>query len=240
MNREKSLTGYLIGINLVHIVLCFAVVLLRRYGVYEPLKLKWVALVAVVFLWYLFSYLAALGSYMSRKKTAVGFSLMAIMPVTILTAVCFALSFVPGGGWLKFFFIGSAVNFYFRPLAAVVRFLPDSAYIFYAVCIAVMIVTSLLGALSGMEASKKKIRSRKKVSGVRKEKDKKSSAVSEADVREAKVVDAEKKPDGKEAPRRRKMTEKEREQLLEETNEELNAEIERLRKKMEARKGSDD
>lgn len=64
--------------------------------------------------------------------------------------------------------------------------------------------------------------------------------MSEADVREAKVVDAEKKPDGKEAPRRRKMTEKEREQLLEETNEELNAEIERLRKKMEARKGSDD
>lgn len=228
-NREKSLTGYLIGINLLHVVLCFAVMMLRRYEFYEALRLKWAALILTVMLWYIFSYITALGSYMSKKSVAVGFALLSVLPITILTGISFGLSFIREAGWLKFFFIGSSVNYYFRPMAGLLRFLPASAYLFYAVCIAVMAVLSMLGALSGMEASRKKVRGRK-VTSVKKKSGKEVPRIDENQVEEAAVVDDE-APRAAKAPRR--LSAKDREKLIEESDEELNAEIERLRKKLE-------
>ena len=228
-SREKSLTGYLIGINLLHVILCFAVMMLRRHEFYETMKLKWAALILTVMLWYIFSYIAALGSYMSRKGTAVGFALLSVLPIALLTAVSFALSFVPGGGWLKFFFIGSSVNYYFRPLSGLLRFLPSSAYLYYAVCIVLMAVLSMLGALSGMEASRKKIRIRR-VASVKKTKGKSVPRIDESQVEEAAVVDGDEEGDSKAS---RRLSKEVKDRRIEESDEEINAEIERLRRKME-------
>lgn len=228
MNREKSLTGYLIGINLLHMVIAFAVMLLRRYSIYDRLHLKWIALAAVLLLWFVFSYITALGSYMSKKSKAVGFGVLAVLPSALLAGICFGLSFVGGGDWLKFFFIGSSVNFFFRPMAALLRFLPASAYFFYLISILVLMICSTAGAMLGVDASSKKVRVKNRKNA------KKVSAskgavkkVDESSVKEAKLVDGEKALSAAD--------------VEEESDESVNAEIERLRKKLEEKtKDSDD
>lgn len=235
MNREKSLTGYLIGLNLLHVIVCFAVMLLRRYGIYDKLHLKWAALAIVLLLWFVFSYITALGSYMTKRSRAVGFGLLAVLPAAILAGACFGLSFIEGGDWLKFFFIGSSVNYFFRPMAALLRFLPQSAYFFYVICILILAVCSALGALMGIEASTKKVRAKnrrnpKKVSAPKKNAEK----VDESSVSEAQLV--EEKTSGKKNPKKERVSsrpEEDRDELV-------NAEIERLRKKLEEKKQSSD
>ena len=228
-NREKSLTGYLIGINLFHVLLCFGVMMLRKYEFYEALKLKWAALIVTVMLWYVFSYITALGSYMSKRSVAVGFALLSVLPISILTGISFGLGYINGAGWLKFFFIGSSVNYYFRPMAGLLRFLPASAYLYYAVCILAMAVLSMLGAFSGMEASRKKVRSRK-VTSVKKKTAREVPRIDESEVEEARVVD---ETESRIAGKPRKLSTREKEKLIEDSDEELNAEIERLKKKLE-------
>lgn len=235
MNREKSLTGYLIGLNLLHVILCFAVMLLRRYGIYDKLHLKWAALAAVLLLWFVFSYITALGSYMSKRSRAVGFGLLAVLPAALLSGACFGLSFIAGGDWLKFFFIGSSVNYFFRPMAALLRFLPQSAYFFYLICVLILAVCSMAGALMGIEASTKKVRAKnrrnpKKVSSPKKHTEK----VDESSVSEAELVE-DKTP-------RKKSSKKEHvaSRPGEDPDELVSAEIERLRKKLEEKKQSSD
>ncbi len=239
VNKEKSLTGYLLGINVAHIVICSIVMLLRKYELFTSSYVRYAILAVTLIVWFVFAYLSALGSKMTKAKYAFLFSFLSIMPITLIVIVCFILSLFEGLGWFKFFFVGSTVNFYFRPMVSVVSVINMSAYLFYAVCIVLLFIACFVGASIGINTDKKKDRNknRKKENKPRKKNTKPTKTKLEAMSKEAELIEEnpEKAKDKKEEIAETK-AEILGENITEETDADLQAEIDRLKQKLEERK----
>lgn len=242
VNKEKSLTGYLLGINVAHIVICCIVMLLRRYELFTTSYVRYALLALTLIVWFVFAFLSALGSKMAKAKYAFLFSFLSVVPITLIVIACFILSLFEGMGWFKFFFIGSTVNFYFRPMVSIASVINMSAYLFYAVCIVLLFIVCFIGAAIGINTDKKKDRNKNhkkenKAKEPRKKKTKPTKTKLEAMSKEAELID--------ENPEKTKDKKKEisetkaeilGENITEETDAELQAEIDRLKQKLEERK----
>lgn len=242
VNKEKSLTGYLLGINVAHIVICSVVMLLRRYELFTNTYVRYALLALTLIVWFVFAFLSSLGSKMTKAKYAFLFSFLSIVPITLIVIACFILSLFEGLGWFKFFFIGSTVNFYFRPMVSVSSVINMSAYLFYAVCIVLLFVACFIGAAIGINTDKKKDRNKNhkkenKASKPRKKNTKPTKNKLEAMSKEAELIEdnPEKAKDKKEETTEIK-AEILGENITEETDADLQAEIDRLKQKLEERK----
>lgn len=237
MKKEKTLTDFLFGINGLHIILCLVVMFLRKFKIFSAAYVDWGVLAATLVIWLVFANLAALGSRMLKGKNAFSYAFLSLTPIFLITAVSAVLGFFTaeaGSGWAKFFFIGSAVNFYFRPFSALLKYIDFSAYVYYLACMLMLFAVSLIGASLGISAGKKKIRNKKAKASKKQapaQKQRKSAAVAE-----------EKKESGSERKPRTDAKKLSDEELANETDEDLQKEIERLKQKLKERQkesGSD-
>ena len=145
-----------------HVVVCVIVMFLRKYDLFNASYARYGALGVTLFAWFIFAILTALGTRMTKVKSALLYSFLAVVPIIIIVTLCFALSMFEGLDWLKFFFIGSTVNFYFRPFVTLFGYINISAYLFYGVCIVLLVLFSFAGGIIGINTDKKKDRSKKK------------------------------------------------------------------------------
>ncbi len=235
MKKEKTLTDFLFGINGLHIILCLVVMFLRKFKIFSAAYVDWGVLAAALVIWLVFANLAALGSNMLKGKNAFAYAFLSLTPIFIITAVSAVMGFFAtevGSGWAKFFFIGSAVNFYFRPFSALLKYMDFSAYAYYLACMALLLVVSLIGASLGISAGKKKIRA-KKTRAAKKQSPAKNQRRAEAVSKEK----AQAKRAGKPRTDTKKLSD---EELANETDEDLQKEIERLRQKLKERQKESD
>lgn len=245
VNKEKNLTGYLLGINILHVVVCFAVMLLRKYGLFGASYVRYIAFGITLFIWFLFAVITALGTKMPKVKYAFAYSILAILPILLIVVFCFGISMFEGLGWLKFFFVGSTVNFYFRPFVSLSSVLSMSAYLFYSVCILLLFIVGLLGCIVGINMDQKKDRSKKqkkneKIKTAQKNSAKPSKANLEKMSEDAKLIEDESAQDKKE--RKEKASKKAEvlgDNISAETDADLQKEIERLQRKLEEMKKKD-
>ncbi len=162
--KQKTLTSYLIGINVAQLVLALAVVLLKSLNAYSGYAVKGVVFVVMAIVWFAAALLASLGTNMLTVGRAFVYALLSVTPIIIVTAAAFLIGiFTPEGanGWAAFFFIGGAVNFFLRCGSILALFL-KSAYVIYAVTIGVMFLASVFGCIVGIGANAKRIRSSRK------------------------------------------------------------------------------
>ena len=177
MKPKRSVIGYLVLINIMHLAACFGVYLLRRYGLFALPVVKGASFAVTVFLWFVFSAVAAAGMNVTRRGFAVWVPLMAVLPITAVGGVCAALAYFADNasfGWLKFFFLGSAVNFWFRPFTVLVFFaekLGNNPYILYGLIVLGLCFVSFVGASFGIASNMKKVR-RRRLRRARKQKEK--------------------------------------------------------------------
>ncbi len=240
MKKEKTLSEFLLGINGIHIILCLAVMLLRKYKIFGITYVDLGILVLTLLVWLVFAYLTALGLNMLKGKNAFTYSLLSVVPIFIITLVSAALGFFTSGstaGWAKFFFIGSTVNFFFRPFSALLEYISFSAYLYYLICIVLLVLVSLVGAGMGISSGKKKVRNKKTKSHTNKTSE--ASRKEESSSRRVSEKKAPKKESSSSelSEASKKMSD---EQLANETNEDLQKEIERLQKKLDERQQKGD
>lgn len=193
-NQKKTLTSYLIGVNVLQVVLSLVIVLLKSMNMYSGYLTKGVFFIIMVILWLLAGILASLGTNMLKISRAFIYSLLAIVPIVIIVGVSFVIGLLtPEGanGWAAFFFIGGAVNFFLRTGNVLSLFL-NSAYLIYASTIGVMFLSSLFGCIIALNVNLKRSRSRRR------------SSANKADIID-KPTD---KPKDKNAPKKRKRKKK--------------------------------
>ena len=181
MKPKRSVIGYLVLINVMHLAACFGVYLLRKNGSFGLPMVKGASFAAAVFIWFVFSTIAAAGMNVTRRSFAVWFPLIAVLPITTVGGVCAALAYFADNaslGWLKFFYLGSAVNFWFRPFSVLVFFaekLGNNPYILYGFIVLAVCFISFVGASFGIASNLKKVR-RRRLRRAKKQKEKMASS----------------------------------------------------------------
>ena len=181
MKPKRSVIGYLVLINIMHLAACLGVYLLRRHGLFGLPMLRGVSFAVTVLIWFVFSAVAAAGMNVTRRGFAVWVPLMAVLPITAVSGICAALAYFTDNaafGWLKFFYLGSAVNFWFRPLSVLVFFaekLGNNPYILYGFMILCLCFISFVGASFGIASNIKKVR-RRRLRRAKKQKEKMASS----------------------------------------------------------------
>lgn len=146
-------------------------------------------------IWLIFGYITSLGCDMTKPKGALVYSLLSVLPITVLLSLCVLLGAVsPEGttGWAQFFFFGAPLGFFLKPAVFLNILIKNSAYLIYAADIFILVCASFVGCLVGNESNKKKKRS-KKETNVQHENDKPKRTKS------VKTADAENKTEKQEA-----------------------------------------
>lgn len=167
MNNKKTITGYLFLINTAHLLVCLGVYLLRRFDMFDGAPAKGAVFLTALFIWFIFSAIASLGASLTKMSKGLLFSLLAVIPITLVTGITAALSYFADNssfGWIKFFFLGSAVNFWFRPFSVMSYFgeaLMENVYIIYGIVIVGIVFVSFLGCAFGISVQAKKIRKKR-------------------------------------------------------------------------------
>ena len=189
MKKQKSATGYLIGINVMQLILAGAILAVETFTTLRfSYTVKGIIFIVQSLIWLVFSFVAALGSNMAKKKHAFLFAFLAVLPILILFAICCInghLTDVKTATWPAFFFFGAPLIFFLKPAVFLAIFIPGSAYLVYGVNIFVMFLMSLVGCLMGVSANSKKQRDRgKEERSEEKPKKKKTGKASKADLTE--------------------------------------------------------
>lgn len=170
MKPLKSMTAYTALVNVIHIALCMVIYLTRIIGIYDHTALRALYLVLEIVLWFIFGIVYALGSDNAKTGRNFIYAFLAVLPIGVITLVCWLMSVygdITSAAWAKFFFIGSAVNFFNRPAAVLAVWTDMGAYGLYAVNIALMFFSGIFGAALGTSTEKSVHRRKKRRSKIK-------------------------------------------------------------------------
>ncbi len=169
--KEKTLIGYAFIVNAVQIILCFVIYFLRKFDIAGFIVTQGILFIAEIGIWFICGAACVLGLNIQKMKNSLLYALIALLPIIIITSVCAILGFTSdadAGSWAKYFFLGSAVNFWHRPAVILSVIIKNSAYLIFAINLAILFCASVIGANYGMilnlskqRKSKSKIRIKK-------------------------------------------------------------------------------
>lgn len=151
--KEKSLIGYAFIVNAVQIILCFVIYFLRKFDIAGFIVTQGILFITQIGIWFICGAACALGLNIQKMKNSLLYSLIALLPIIIITSVCAVLGFTSDadvGSWEKYFFLGSAVNFWHRPAVILSVIIKNSAYSIFAINLAILFCASVIGANYGM------------------------------------------------------------------------------------------
>lgn len=144
---EKTLVSYAVVINLIQILLCLFVYILRLFDLTAFAPVQIVLLFLELLAWFICSIMFGLGMNVLKMRDALTYAIVAVLPITVLTAISALLGYLldSHGGWAGFFFIGSAVNFWMRPALALSHIINDSGYLLYGIHILILFLLNMIG-----------------------------------------------------------------------------------------------
>ncbi len=159
--KERNLLNYAYTVNVLQLLLCLVVFALRSFGLYSNIYVACAVNAVELVIWFALGLAFALGLNVARGGRAFAFPLMAVVPITIVTAAtCAVWYFVNKGqpSWGEFFFLASAVNFFHKPAMFAASFFNTNAYFIYFGNIALMFLSALFGSLCGLSANRRALR----------------------------------------------------------------------------------
>jgi len=144
---EKTLVSYAVVINLIQILLCLFVYILRLFDLTAFAPVQIVLLFLELLAWFICSIMFGLGMNVLKIRDALTYAIVAVLPITVLTAISALLGYLldSHGGWAGFFFIGSAVNFWMRPALALSHIINNSGYLLYGIHILILFLLNMIG-----------------------------------------------------------------------------------------------
>lgn len=163
--KEKTLIGYAFIVNAIHVILCFVIFFLRKFSAVNFIAAQGVLFAAEILIWFICGAAFALGLSVRKMRQGLLYGMTALLPIMIITTACALLGLLGDAsvsGWAKYFFLGSAVNFWHRPAVILSLFINDSAYLIFLVNLAILFCASLAGANYGILLNISKQRKSKK------------------------------------------------------------------------------
>ncbi len=151
--KGKSLIGYAVIVNSLQIALCFIIYFLRKFAVVDFSLTQGFLFVAELLIWLICAGASSLGLGLKKIKHAFLYTVIALLPIMIITAVSAAVGHFGDAeavNWTEYFFLGSAANFWHKPALILSVIIDDSAYMIFSVNIVILFTASMIGANYGM------------------------------------------------------------------------------------------
>ncbi len=164
---EKNIISYAVIVNIIHIVLCLLFYSVRLLGWSQQTVMQLIFFSVEILIWFIAGIMYGLGMKITKIKDGLLFALISLLPILILTGAGAIIGFTSNpevANWAEFFFLGSAINFWHRPVILLTKFLSNSAYLLFAVNIGILFLVSSFGvnyAISANRMKNKRKKSRK-------------------------------------------------------------------------------
>lgn len=150
MKKESSLVGSAILANLTQIIFCFIIFFISRFVSYSNLAFQIGMLLIEIALWIILGFRYSMYDDIKEFSKTVKSVLLVLLPIIIITIIGYFIHFsgaTQGKAWSQFFFFGSPLIFYNRPIILIGRLIKGNAYYLFIINYLLIFISYLMGGL---------------------------------------------------------------------------------------------